>query len=70
MCRCRDPVREGEASAVNTMAIVVGHVSYVPVLTRAPCQSAKDCSVEQLQTALLQSGGHKTLNRHKQGGLF
>ncbi len=30
--------REGEASAVNMIAIIVGHVSYVPVLSVAQCE--------------------------------
>ena len=36
----------GEANAVNTMAIIVGHVSYVPVFSRSPNEAAKDCLLE------------------------
>ena len=63
------PVREEEASAVNMMAIVVGHVFDVPVVTRSPCKSAKDCSVEQFQTAWSKSGGRKKLKKRKSQSL-
>ena len=33
---------EGEANTVNMIAIFVGHVSYVPILSRAPYEGAKD----------------------------
>ena len=46
---------------MNMMVICVGHVSDVPVLSRASVERAMDCLVEQLPTASSKSEGRKNL---------